>query len=952
MLPGILPRIRQLGLHFGHFAYLLALVFNSARLIQNNHPVLNAANIGRFGVRQVIAIAANNLTWSKNNVDQIAIFSAIIIGLILVILQVGLIGLYAIIDTASATPSAVSFFTPTSGSYKAEDDPVMVAFAQIFGDLNGFWLNVGDCEAPAGVDRNAPADNCKAPGVNSDIQEAVHKMLALYSTAMMVIAVIIVLYYVLIVIAEAAQTGTPFGRRFNTVWAPIRLIVALGLLIPLGSGLNSAQYITLWIAKMGSGLGSNVWFVVSDVLAGKPGRYTLDKFELPWVRDATARIFLMEVCRHAENKMQQYKSNIKPLYYKPGDDEGKQEVLWGLWTNEGVYEFSLEYKGTGDRKWFATRCGKIQVQLTAAHKESTSIAKPVAASAAQVALVTYNTIQKLTEDGNIVSTLAKEFAECSVDVGGRPESCPKELDETYLKNTYNQLMEHADVIEQSILDDSVKDFMKTNEDKISSIKNKMQKSWIYAGVWYLELGRLLQATKDLTASSAPNMLAGAVAPGDGQYVGIETGSLKDSNAKQHENIHFFWVNNVSQKTTDTIRKASGHYFSNVSSYVNTKKIPEKCVGVNDESGLMTQLACMIVSVIVPENLVLLADKEHKTLDPMTSLINAGKEITDRSITYISMGLAASVASSALGAIPWVGSVLGGIAAAMAKIFLLIGSVGISPGIVLAFLLPLFPFIYLFFAAVSWIMEIFEAVVAMPLWALAHLRIDGDGMPGQAAINGYFLLLAILLRPGLIVVGMVGGALIFSASIYMLQHLFQDVILVSTGGSATGLEILIYALIFAYLCYTAGITSFKLVDAVPNQILRWIGSGVSTFSDGREDPIGGNVQMAMAAGSIVSGQAVGALSELGAAPGRGLQDYLKGRKDKKNADEASAESLRRHNELRDAFSGSPKGSDSLPSPGGGNGAPKNPTGGGANPGGAGGGGGGGAPKGAPPSGDKK
>ena len=56
MLPGILPRIRGLGMHFGHFAYLLALVFSSARLIPQGHPSLNAANIGQFGVRQVIAI--------------------------------------------------------------------------------------------------------------------------------------------------------------------------------------------------------------------------------------------------------------------------------------------------------------------------------------------------------------------------------------------------------------------------------------------------------------------------------------------------------------------------------------------------------------------------------------------------------------------------------------------------------------------------------------------------------------------------------------------------------------------------------------------------------------------------------------------------------------------------------------------------------------------------------
>jgi hypothetical protein len=259
---------------------------------------------------------------------------------------------------------------------------------------------------------------------------------------------------------------------------------------------------------------------------------------------------------------------------------------------------------------------------------------------------------------------------------------------------------------------------------------------------------------------------------------------------------------------------------------------------------------------------------------MTSLINAGKEITDRSILYIGLGLGASGASAAISAIPVVGQALGGIVGGISKLLFLFGVIGFGIGLILYFLLPVFPFIYLFFAVTSWVMEIFEAVIAMPLWALAHLRIDGDGMPGQAAMNGYFLLLSILIRPALIVMGLMAGVLVFSGAIYLLQTLFRDVILIKSGGSASGIEILIYAIIFAYICYISAINSFKLVDLIPNQILRWIGSGTPTFSDNREDAIGGNNQMALAAAGIVGGQMAGGLSEvaggLGQAAGKGAQ----------------------------------------------------------------------------------
>ena len=61
---------------------------------------------------------------------------------------------------------------------------------------------------------------------------------------------------------------------------------------------------------------------------------------------------------------------------------------------------------------------------------------------------------------------------------------------------------------------------------------------------------------------------------------------------------------------------------------------------------------------------------------------------------------------------------------------------------LFYIIPFMPFIYFFFAVGTWVKAIFEAMVGVPLWALAHIRIDGQGLPGDAAMNGYYLLLEI------------------------------------------------------------------------------------------------------------------------------------------------------------------------------------------------------------------
>ena len=101
-------------------------------------------------------------------------------------------------------------------------------------------------------------------------------------------------------------------------------------------------------------------------------------------------------------------------------------------------------------------------------------------------------------------------------------------------------------------------------------------------------------------------------------------------------------------------------------------------------------------------------------------------------------------------------------------------VGLTAGLVLYYIVPFLPFIYFFFAVATWVKSIFEAMVGVPLWALAHLRIDGEGLPGNSAANGYFLILEIFLRPILTIFGLIAATLIFTAQVRVLHFLWQIV----------------------------------------------------------------------------------------------------------------------------------------------------------------------------------
>lgn len=282
ILPGIIPRIQSFAENgFGWLAFLMATLYHSVRLLPTDHPYLDPANRGKYGVRHVIAQAANNLIIKKSNIDQIVIFLTLLLGFVLLVLQFALlVGGFIMQAAHAAGPSfgGGMFSTP----YPQED----IAFTLL--------------DKVLGV-----------PGVfalqsTTPFHIALHGLFEFYSLAMLIVAVIIVLYYILIIIGETAQTGTPFGKRFSHIWAPIRLVVALGLLIPIAYGMNSGQYITLYAAKMGSGLATNGWILFNQSLNNGLGTNDQSMLARPRVPDtATIAKFIAmaRTCKEAYERV-------------------------------------------------------------------------------------------------------------------------------------------------------------------------------------------------------------------------------------------------------------------------------------------------------------------------------------------------------------------------------------------------------------------------------------------------------------------------------------------------------------------------------------------------------------------------------------------------------------------------------------------------------------------------
>jgi conjugal transfer/type IV secretion protein DotA/TraY len=747
----------------------------------------------------------------------------------------------------------------------------LIFLSQVFGDLNGFW-GITDPDATFGA--------------SSSIHTAVHEMLSLYSMAMMVIAVIIVIYYIMTVVGEAAKTGTPFGQRFNSLWAPIRLVIALGLLVPMGSGLNSAQYITLWMAKMGAGLGTQVWTILAgSVNDTSTKKYVVEGFDTDWLPAVAQDIMRYEVCKEAYNK---YNRGNASMQFSAVETDISEPELIG---------YKVEWKATDPTNTYPNHrqnCGTIEVTFPAPDTSGGPAIENIVPTDVLLEAIKI-VINELRDD---IEPLAAEYADYTIpENGGRGP----QVDIVTLTDDVTAL---GAVKATAALNSIASTLYGSHRDlQIQAmLEDHKEQGWIAAGMWYMNIGRVIQGSEQTQEHSVP--ISGMPETriedrnpetwgewffGSG-YESVDS-SVWDLDAHlRRKNITEFlrtagyytlyatlFINPVTQPAAIayTVGSAAYNYFTTPSAEESA------CAVLGLEAAGFNKIKCAIYTMIVPENLVLLASSDHSTLDPMASLITAGSTIIDRAWKMVIAGMAADLIGGMASALPIIGGLLDGAGSLM----VMLGLLGLAAGLVLFFLLPLMPFIYFFFAVISWVLEIFEAVIAMPLWALAHLKIDGDGMPGQAAVNGYYLLLAILLRPALIVFGLIGGYMIFGAGVYLLQQIYTPLLSVLRDDAVMGLELLVFTLIFAYLAYMLGMTCFKMVDLVPQQVLRWIGSGAQSFNDQKQD-MGGSMQ-----GAVIGAAAVGTqLSNTLSGGAKGMGKGISGKRQQKQSDQDQATAL--------------------------------------------------------------
>jgi hypothetical protein len=255
VLPGLLPRIGALFFSgFDSIPYLMAVVYGIIGLLPRNHEYLRPNSYGTYGIRHVVAAAARELKFEWKYIDRIVLFAVMLVAIVMMAMYlVTLLG-YVVFSPAFAGGIFMPdyFVTPYP-----DKDVAFMMLDRVLG-IPGLY----DSEVSYDVATYGPFPN--------PFQVGLQAMFAFYSMGLFLISVFIFLVYVLEAVFEVTQTGKPVVELFQDSWMPFRLVAALGLLIPISFGLNSAQWIVLYSAKLGSGLATNAWYEYNNMTGDNP----------------------------------------------------------------------------------------------------------------------------------------------------------------------------------------------------------------------------------------------------------------------------------------------------------------------------------------------------------------------------------------------------------------------------------------------------------------------------------------------------------------------------------------------------------------------------------------------------------------------------------------------------------------------------------------------------------
>lgn len=869
-LPGIFPRLRSLAGVFAKFLFTFTQIFGTVGLIERNHPCLQPQNMGLYRFRDIVGLAFYNMWQDRKNLNKIVMFFSVVGTFVLTMgLLITSIAMVALrVNQAKAQYFGDTVSAPYGNGGSFQSDWAYQFLSEVFGDVGvNFWGGLGT-----------------APPIRHIIfHDMLQSMFSTYSQALLVIAVFMIIYHIVVMVAESARTGQPFGQNFNSVWAPVRLALAIGLLVPITNGYNTAQLIAFQVSNWGSALATNVWNSALDFDQSKFVGY----YQPPEIYDVMRAAFDGYACLNVLEQVGRNYNTTGEVQTVDDTDSGYTYLYFASVKRNNFLWF--------DKTLSKDFCGVIKVPMTRTGLTDFKIKElsgsPTGAAAALTnTVVTYGYLGRSVTNGyynamngsagspgilqraeNVAGYMGYQLiTDRQKTVGDVVKAFP-----ALAEMQRGMLQKYRDSMGMNATTGKYLDAFSADATSDSTaIKTILQQGkkygWAGAGSFMMTIAQVNRTVSDSIARkpevvALPRTLVNNLASPYKPNASVQDESNDVLQSARYQSVvdineavsaldRWFREWPITQGLPNSASKRDRINQSEWDQQLKDFSTREQNRGDGDLAG---PVAKGLFNWFLPGTPL--------DINPLARIISLGNIL-------IASGVLAGIASVVATGFPTVSNY------GLGTILLTIAGLCASGGYTLAIVLPLALFTNFMFAVLEWVVSVFEAVVGMPLWCLSFITVDGEGIGGKA-MGGVMKLFELMLRPTIIVIATVGSFLMFSAAVHFLDKSFGSFLdsyygatsVVANASMALG-SIFIYVL----TVYSIGNSCFKMIPTIANNFMRWI-DGPNGFS--------GTMQAEM---SSISGAAITAgLAGAAYGIGKGVQDGRNRKRDKADSDRERA-----------------------------------------------------------------
>ncbi|MDF3023438.1 MAG: putative rane protein [Alphaproteobacteria bacterium] len=938
-----MPQFRMCFQGFSHlfpvFMRCLAQVFAEAKLIPPTHNALNygAKEVPNTHLFDLFGTAWFTLRVTRASAHQWSMFTGVVLMVMMMLLAVGSFFLRVVFGVGNAVQAQLFLprvlehpCNPYGGCTGGPGETAITGGTSTITAPGGlFDTRVNDAAVSTDyalmVFDKILRQAATAPVGNGGIlQNALVDLMRVYNTGMTLIAGVVTLWMITSIVIATARTGKLGGGRHNMVWAPIRMIFALGIIFPLGAqGFSAGQYMVMKLAEWGSNLGTKGWVQYIGGVVGDQN--LLAPFSVANATSIAAGVNKVMVCQIAFNSaLQNITGGLDPQQVIRVKQDTTNRTGWvaNRYTNNtdanicGTITYGFDYGANSDAGAVLANTGvttpmdpasatlaanpanrtqytntNTEMNLRVAEfrsrmlgalppllSENMDIGADIGSGTGGGQIVTlgrqlacgFVARRWETTTPNPVGLLSAPYAACpggtSAPAADPDASIPQRqvgMIMDAIRCTYDGSAPISPTSPGCGGGPFAKDALMNYVTGPNGMVFQMQRrGWAGMGMWYQEIASLnsqVAGSREPVASVEPGTLwEGATKGGFWQnlkcagrrIVGrpCKSPEIEEKAASILGEYDAWWATasrpgapantplgsmGGAARTQDVQPSSSGGGLRTVISVI-------KSVAFGGGGGLLNWVTERIMGRPGDTFIFSAVDTAATNTYPLAQLTSAGYKVIYDSLRILA-GLTIIQILTA-GKLFTVSGGIGFAASAVANILSTLSTTMLVAGVMIAFYLPVLPFLRVAFAVLTWMTSVFEAVLMVPIAALTHLGTEGEGLAGGAR-TAWILWLNVLMRPILVVFGFVGGMLIFNAFATFFHTSFAQGAqsLIASNNAFTGLIASVtYSVVYLGTLYTAANTSFKLMDVIPNAMMRWMGGSPDHSMDDHND---GNMLMA-------------------------------------------------------------------------------------------------------------